>query len=101
MFICTGPVAVQHRGEHGYAELGKSVRKKARVAVRLGTGRNLRPVQDFSFLGGEAEHEVLRETVEVALHLFVQALGGAWYSSARSASSRSHLPKITSKRFCA
>ena len=42
---------IKHGREHGHAVLGKGIGKKARVAMLLGTGRNLRPVQDFNFIG--------------------------------------------------
>ena len=56
--------------------LGEGERRKSRVAVLLGTGRNLRPVQDLDFGSREPKQEILGEARGVALDLLVQALGG-------------------------
>jgi hypothetical protein len=57
------------------AVLGETVGREARVAVLQGTGRKMRPVQGLGLGAGEAEHEILREALSVALDLLVQALG--------------------------
>jgi hypothetical protein len=54
---------------------GTSIRREARVAMFLGTGRKMRPVQCHDFLGRESKDEVFREPVKVALDLLVEALG--------------------------
>jgi hypothetical protein len=51
-------------------------RRKSGVAMLLGTGRNLRPVQSLGLGPGEPEHEIFRKARDVALDLLVQALGG-------------------------
>ena len=56
--------------------LGEAVGRKSRVAVLLGTGRNLRPVQSLGLGPVEPEHEIFRKARGVALDLLVQALGG-------------------------
>lgn len=56
--------------------LGEGVGGEAGVAVSLGTGRKMRPVERLGFGCGEPEHEVGGEALGVALDLFVQAPGG-------------------------
>jgi hypothetical protein len=43
----------------------------ARVAVALGTGRKLRPVQAIEIGEGESEHEIVRKALAIAFDLFV------------------------------
>jgi hypothetical protein len=71
-----GARAVQDGGGHDGAVFGEHVGRKSRIAVLLGTGRNLRPVQSLGLGSGEPEHEIFREARGVALDLLVQALGG-------------------------
>ena len=71
-----GAGAVEDGGGHDGAVLGEGERRKTRVAVLLGTGRKMRPVQGIGLLGREPEHEILRKPPRVALDLLVQALGG-------------------------
>jgi hypothetical protein len=47
--------------------LGETAGWDARVAVLQGTGRKMRPVQDLGLGAAEAEHEILGETLGVAL----------------------------------
>jgi hypothetical protein len=71
-----GAWGVEHVGGLNGAVLGEGVGRKSRVAVLLGTGRKLRPVQYVSLGAREAEHEIHWEPFGVALDLLVQALGG-------------------------
>jgi hypothetical protein len=64
--------AVQDACQHHHAVLREGVGRKARVAVLLGTGRNLRPVQLPHFPGRKAKHEILRKAGMVAFNLLVE-----------------------------
>ena len=55
--------------------LGEGVGRKARIAMLLGTGRILRPVQSYCLGLGQAEYEIRREACGIALDLLVEALG--------------------------
>jgi hypothetical protein len=75
MFICTAR-AIKYGGQHGHAVLGEGIRKKAGIAVFLGTGRNLRPVERCGLFDRKPEHEIGREAAQVTFYLFVEALRG-------------------------
>jgi hypothetical protein len=45
--------------------LGEGVGREARIAVLLGTGRNLRPVQDLDFGSREPKEEILGEEIKI------------------------------------
>ena len=67
---------VEDGSSHERAVLGEGVGRKARVAVALGTGRKLRPVQRLHFSRRELEHEIFRKAFPVTPDLLVQPLGG-------------------------
>jgi hypothetical protein len=71
-----GTRAVEDHGGHDRAMLGEGVRRRARIAMLLGTGRILRPVQCLCLRACEAEYEIRREAIGIALDLLVEALGG-------------------------
>ena len=47
-----------------------------RIAMFLGTGRKLRPVQSIDFFTTEPEHEIFREALKIAFDLFIESFGG-------------------------
>ena len=55
--------------------LGEGERRKSRIAVLLGTGRKLRPVQRLVLGAVETEHEIFGKALGVALDPLVQPLG--------------------------
>jgi hypothetical protein len=84
-------IRIEDVGRLDRAVLGKGVREEAWVPMAAGTGRNLRPVvckwlnvvgltcdrsQLLRFGDGDLKHKVGRKFSGVALHLFVEALGG-------------------------
>src|SRR5205814_6043066 len=70
-----GPGAVEDGGGHDGAVLGEGEGRQSRIAVLLGTGRKMRPVQRLDLGAGEAEHKIPGESLGVALHLFVEPPG--------------------------
>lgn len=44
-------------------------KRKRRIVVILGTGRILRPVQYLARMPGEAEYEVIKKALQIALSL--------------------------------
>ncbi|MCM2289107.1 MAG: hypothetical protein NDI67_08775 [Sulfuritalea sp.] len=60
--------AVEHEAGHHRPMLDKRQGRKARIAVLLGTGRKLRPVQRLDFLERQPEHEIRRESLRIALY---------------------------------
>ena len=61
--------------EHDGAVLGEGKGREFWIAMLLGTGRNLRPVQGVHFYSGKPEHEVARKSLFVSSNLFVEAFG--------------------------
>jgi hypothetical protein len=48
------------------AVFGEGERRKSSVSMLLGTGRKLRPVQDFGLGTGEGKYEIVREAFGIA-----------------------------------
>src|SRR5665213_4448314 len=71
-----GAGTVEDGGGHDGAVFGEAVGRESRIAVPLGTGRILRPVQRFRLAPGEAEYEIFRKSFGVALDLLVETFGG-------------------------
>jgi hypothetical protein len=80
-----GALAPENIGGLQRAMFGEGEREKPRIAVSLGTGRNLRPVhlllrprrgtELYPFIGRQAEKEVLGKAPQVAFYSLIQALG--------------------------
>ena len=52
---------------------GEGVGREARIAMLLGTGRILRPVQSYCLGRGQPEYEIRWEARGIALDLLVEA----------------------------
>src|SRR6266705_5992064 len=68
--------AVEDSGRHDGTVFGEGGGRKSRVAVLLGTGRKMRPVQRLDLEAREAEREITGKPLGIARDLLVGALGG-------------------------